>query len=129
MDGTLKGYFWYQGNSVDLTFDITGTFTFDNVYYVTAAEVVSNLLTTFSVFDHRHACILQYSNHGVGQPLYYNLHSNDDGEIVGEITIKLDHDTSEKLPKGVYTCSLTVSHPSGYYETLFDTSTCTFEVR
>ena len=23
-DGILKGYFWYYGNSVDLTFDITG---------------------------------------------------------------------------------------------------------
>ena len=129
MDGTLKGYFWYAGNSVELVFDVSGTIVLDNGYYMNSAEVLEGLLITFSIFDHRHASVIQFTNYGAGQPLEYTLTHNDVGEVSGKIIISIDHEDSQKLPKGVYTCQLTVSHPSGYYETLFDTSTCTFEVR
>ena len=129
MDGTLKGYFWYYGNSIDLVFSVDGTVTLDNGYYMEAADVLTGMLITFNIFDHRRVCVMQFSNSDIGMPLKYTSTVDSEGNVVGEVTISLSHDQSLKLPKGVYTCSLTASHESGYYETLFDTDTCTFEVR
>lgn len=128
--GELKGYFWYYGNSVDLVFDITGTLTLTQGLYMEAAEVLPHLLSIFTIYDHRHTCVLQYSNSNIGEPLEYKLEYDEVGNAVkGIIAINISHEQSMKLPKGTYTCSLTVSHPSGYHETLFNTGTCTFEVR
>lgn len=130
IDGTLKGYFWYYGNSVDLVFAIDGTLTLDNSnQYLEAADVLERVLITFSIFDFRQVCVMQFSNSNIGIPLKYRSTVDSEGKIIGEVTVSLSHDQSLKLQKGVYTCQLTASHESGYHETLFDTNSCTFEVR
>lgn len=115
---------------MDLVFDVAGTLTLTQGLYMDAAEVLPHLLSIFTIYDHRHMCVLQYSNSNIGEPLEYKMEYDEIGNAVkGIIAINISHEQSMKLPKGTYTCSLTVSHPSGYHETLFNTDTCTFEVR
>lgn len=133
-DGTLKGYFWYYGNSVDLVFDIIGEITLeDNDYYLDISQVINTLEVSATLYNHRHESILYFSNGlDAEYPLKMKLKSLEDSseKISIEVKIPITKDMSMlKLPRGNYHLDLIVSHPGGYCETLFDVDSCTFEVR
>lgn len=112
--GNLIGYFWYYGNSVVLTFDISGEYTSvsENVY-VDVQDVLSGCTLTLTIYDNRYNIIHQES-------VYPNSTSVD---------FVIDSQVSSKMLKGKYTMQLVASNGSGYNETLFGVDTCIFEVR
>ena len=134
LDGSLKGYFWYYGNTVDLVFNLTGELTLEDGTYFSADEVIKSLLVVCSIYDHRNTCVMQFSNSNIGYPLEFQtiLHQDEDSNInsvSGAVIVGITADKSVKLPRGVYTIDLSVSRGYDYSATLFSRSSCTFEVR
>ena len=129
-DGSLKGYFWYYGNSVELVFNLSGQITSvagDN--YVTINQVLKSLTLIGSIYDFRHNKILSFSNEiGAEYPLI--LETGNTEEVEGAIvSMNITREISLKLIKGNYYIDLIATHPSGYCETLFDADSCVFEVK
>lgn len=116
--GNLTGYFWYYGNSIELVWDIIGEATYgQSNQYINVSDVVAYNTIIATIYDWRHQIIEKIK-------LLPNI--VDDNVTV---TLPINGDLSQKLVKGVYTISLTMSNNQGYNETLFDTNVCNFEVR
>lgn len=113
--GNLLGYFWYYGNSVVLSFEISGEGVFeDSMSYVDVGDILSGCKLTLSIYDHK----------------YTIVHQETIDEVSGNcVDFVLDSSVSKKLLKGKYTMSLVASSLSGYNETLFSTNDCILEVR
>lgn len=133
-DGTLKGYFWYYGNSVDLIFDIIGEVTLEQGdYYLNVSQIVNTLDISATLYNQRHEPVIYFSN---GLDAEYPLEvrtvslNESSGETSIEVKLPITKDmSSAKIPRGTYYLELIVSHLGGYCETLFDVDACTFEVR
>lgn len=123
-DKTLKGYFWYYGNSVDLDFNIIGevtNLTCDG--YTPVSDILKHLSITATIYDFRLEPMIQFSTDiDAENKLIVDLERSS-------VLLKLDNAMSQKLIKGVYYIDLIATHPTGYNETLFSTDTCRFEVR
>lgn len=116
--GVLTGYFWYYGNSVDLTWDIVGEATSDqNGTYIDVADIVKYQIITATIYDWKMCKIEEVKL----------LPTIEDNKV--SVTLSISGELSQKLVKGVYEISLTTSNTQGYNETLFDTGVCKFEVR
>lgn len=115
--GVLTGYFWYYGNSVDLTWDIVGEVTTTQDNYVDVADMVKYLTITAIIYDWKMCKITEVKL----------LPTIEDSKA--SVTLSINGELSQKLVKGVYEISLTASNAQGYNETLFDTGVCKFEVR
>ena len=62
-DGTLKGYFWYKGNSVDLVFNLEGEITLlAQDQYLTASDIINQLQLVANIYNFRMEPVLQFSN-------------------------------------------------------------------
>lgn len=62
-DGKLVGYFWYQGNSIELTFELSGTITLlSSDMYLTVQDIAKTLQFEANIYDFRGVRILEYSN-------------------------------------------------------------------
>ena len=109
--GNLTGYFWYYGDSVNLSFDIIGEFTDENGY-VSVEDVVNGCKVMLTVYDFR-----------------YNIVHQEAKDAQTTIDFLINAEVSKKLVRGKYTVSLVIANDVGYSETLFSTDTCTFEVR
>ena len=115
--GVLTGYFWYYGNSVDLTWDIVGEVTTTQDNYVDVVDMVKYLIITATIYDWKMCKIEEVK-------LIPTIEDNK-----ASVTLSINGELSQKLVKGVYEISLTASNAQGYNETLFDTGVCKFEVR
>lgn len=116
--GVLTGYFWYYGNSVDLTWDIVGEATSaQNNTYIDVADIVKYQIITATIYDWKMCKIAEVK-------LLPTVEDNK-----ASVTLSISGELSQKLVKGVYEISLTASNIQGYNETLFDTGVCKFEVR
>lgn len=123
-DGSIKGYFWYFGNSVNLEFDIDGEVILLNQdQYITIEDILSTLELNMYIYDFRMEPILHFSNNiGSANLLYVNAQEKT-------VTAEITHELSQKLIKGKYYIELVANHKVGYNETLFSANTCVFEVR
>lgn len=115
--GVLTGYFWYYGNSVDLTWDIVGEVTTTQDNYVDVVDMVKYLIITATIYDWKMCKVEEVK-------LIPTIEDNK-----ASVTLSINGKLSQKLVKGVYEISLTASNAQGYNETLFDTGVCKFEVR
>ena len=122
-DGSIKGYFWYFGNSVTLEFAVEGEVILLNQdQYITLEDILTTLELNMYIYDFRMEPILRFSNNiGSENPLIVNV---QDKTVVAEINNEL----SQKLIKGKYYIDLIANHKVGYNETLFSANTCVFEV-
>lgn len=112
--GNLTGYFWYYGNSVVLSFEISGEYVSGSDTYVDAADVLKDCMLTLTMYDNiRHNIVHQESKQAQGS----------------SVDFILDAEISNKIKRGKYTIQLVASNSLGYSETLFSQDTCTFEVR
>ena len=126
-DGSLKGYFWYYGNSVNLIFDFSDSeygFVTENGYGFNndleeptpIAVLVEELLTTLkleaTIYNFRHEPIIKFSN----DPIISKNKLDLNGVTV---TLPITNSLSQELVKGRYCIELIATHPSGYNETLF----------
>lgn len=130
-DKSLKGYFWYYGNSVDLNFDIEGEITFENTEsYITVDQIISSLTLEATIFNFRFEPILKFSNNPLvaQNPLIISNASENSANICN-VNLSLTDELSSKLTKGVYHIELVAYGLNGYNETLFEANSCTFEVR
>lgn len=133
-NGDLKGYFWYYGNSVDLTFTVTGEIVIEPCdSYIDISQVINTLDLSATIWDINHNQILYFSN---GLDAEYPLEvstaftNSETGEVSITVTVPITKELSTlKMAKGIYHVDLIANHPSGYCETLFSSNTCTFEVR
>lgn len=115
--GVLTGYFWYYGNSVDLTWDIVGEVTTTQDNYVDVVDMIKYLIVTATIYDWKMCKVEEVK-------LIPTIEDNK-----ASVTLSINGELSQKLVKGVYEISLTASNAQGYNETLFDTGVCKFEVR
>lgn len=115
--GVLTGYFWYYGNSVDLTWDIVGEVTTTQDNYVDVADMVKYLIITATIYDWKMCKVEEVKL----------IPTIEDNKV--SVTLSINGELSQKLVKGVYEISLTASNAQGYNETLFNTGVCKFEVR
>ena len=118
INNEVKGYFWYYGNSIDLTFDIydsteDAAFTAESTY-VDVADYLQFCDLTVTLFD-------EYN--------WRIVHQEKIKPIGNLVTLKIDAELSSKIVKGKYRIQLVASHPSGYNETIFSTDDCILEVR
>lgn len=132
-DGSLKGYFWYYGNSVDLIFNISDesdnptetpvvTLLDENIYF-TVQDVLKTLQLEAIFYDFRMEPVAVFSN---------NILAENQLIVDAEkatVKISIDSALSATLTKGTYYLDLIAKHASGYNETLFNASCCTFEIR
>lgn len=127
-NGQLVGYFWYQGNSIDLVFDISGTITLLNeASYLTVSDIINTLSFEANLYDFRGMKVLEYTNSILSdKQLVVDTSCGLDNATV---TMQIDSETSAKLVKGVYKLELIASHPTGYRETLFSRDSAMFDVR
>ena len=124
-DKSLKGYFWYYGNSVDLCFmieDATCTLVSQD-QYIDMLDILPQLNFTATIYDFRLEPIVEFST-GYDAKNKLNINITD-----RTVIMQIDNLLSQKLVKGKYYISLDAIHPSGYHETLFSVDTCDFEVR
>lgn len=127
-NGDLVGYFWYQGNSIDLVFDISGTITLQSVdKFWTVNDIAKTLQFEVYMYDFRGIRILEYTNNNLTEKQL--LVDVVDGLDNATVTVQIDSATSAQLAKGVYKFELIASHSSGYRETLFSKDSAIFEVR
>lgn len=136
MGNNLIGYFWYQGNTLDLTWDIEGTLlTESNDIYFDAASYIPSCELICRIYNFRRELIAtatsNYNELSDFYPLEVKVINTSKEGIAtnATCTLHINKELSAKLVKGVYQISLTVVHPSGYDETLFDCTDCKFEVR
>lgn len=115
--GVLTGYFWYYGNSVDLTWDIIGEVTTTQDNYVDVVDMVKYLIITATIYDWKMCKVEEVKL----------IPTIEDNKV--SVTLSINGELSQKLVKGIYEISLTASNAQGYNETLFDTGVCKFEVR
>lgn len=115
MNGEVTGYFWYYGNSIDLTFDINSddVFTAESTY-VDVADYLQFCELTVTLFNEYNWTIVHQEQIKAEKNL---------------VTLHIDSRLSSKLTKGRYRIQLVASHPSGYNETIFSTDSCILEVR
>lgn len=136
MNNQLIGYFWYEGNTLDLVWDITGEALTENPnIYINAATYIQSCELICKIYNFRHEVIAKASTYVTELSNTYPLHLNIQKSSIEGINdsvsciLRIDKDLSSKLVKGVYSITLTVTHPSGFDETLFDGNKCKFEVR
>ncbi len=115
--GVLTGYFWYYGNSVDLTWDIIGEVTTTQDNYVDVVDMIKYLIITATIYDWKMCKVEEVKL----------IPTIEDNKV--SVTLSINGELSQKLVKGIYEISLTASNAQGYNETLFDTGVCKFEVR
>ena len=114
----LIGYYWYYGNSVDLTWDIIGEVTSEEAsQYVALKDMIAYLTLTATIYDWRHEII---------EKVKLNPIIKDDNVSV---TLSINNNLSNKMVKGIYRIELVASNVQGYNETLFSADTCKFEVK
>lgn len=117
--GNLTGYFWYYGNSVELIWDIIGEATFPTVNsYVEVIDIIKYNVITATIYDWKWQEIEK-------KRLIPSIDENNNVTV----TLPIYGELSQRLVKGTYHISLTISNSQGYNETLFDTGVCNFEVR
>lgn len=116
--GVLTGYFWYYGNSVDLTWDIIGETTFEEGNsYLDIIDSIKDKDILVTIYDWKFQEV--YKSKLIPNIIRDNI----------TVTLSINGELSQKLVKGNYRISLTLLDSLGYNETLFDTDVCNFEVR
>ena len=128
-DGVLKGYFWYYGNSVDLTFDVTGEVTLENGEYFPVYDPTLASLLDFraTIYNSRHEPIMCFGRSELDNDYALKV---DVLENSVKVTLSITKEASSlKMPRGNYYLDLIAEYAGGYCETLFDVDACTFEVR
>lgn len=88
--GELTGYWWYQGETIDLEFNIEGEVFIENEnVYIPAEDFVKGKSIIFKLYNFRRELIL-------------------DRKYNGDTTIvyTIDSELSKSLAKGVYYCTL-----------------------
>lgn len=127
-DGILKGYFWYYGNSVDLTFDITGEITLEGGEYFPVYDPRLAVALDFraTIYNSRHEPIICFGKSELDNDCSLKVDVLEDSI---KVTLPINKEMSNlKMPRGTYYLDLTAEY-AGYCETLFDVDACTFEVR
>ena len=122
---TVLGYFWYQGNSVDLIFNLSGEITLEETdNYLDANDVINSLTLVSTIYNFRYEPIMQFSTDPLisKNPL---IVASDKSTI----TMSLTNELSAQVVKGVYHIDLVASLANGYNETLFNSENIKFEVR
>ena len=124
-DGSIKGYYWYFGNSVDLEFEIDGeVLLLDQDEYIALEDILATLELNMYIYDFRMEPVLHFSNN-LGSENFLVIDASKK-TVVAELTNEL----SKKLKKGKYYIELVANHRVGYNETLFSANNnCIFEVR
>lgn len=132
-DGTLKGYFWYKGNSVSLVFNINGCLVLEDYdRYMTPDQILEDLELTATFYNnHNYEEVVSFCNKPKAEnPIVQSVSVDSEGNITAQASIDITAELSNTIfNKGIYRLSLIASHPCGYCETLFGTDTCIFEVK
>ena len=138
-DGSIKGYFWYYGNSVELVFNVEGEITLEETdNYLYASDVISGLALIATIYNFRSEPVLKFSTDPliaeneliVGETkTIADEHCNKLEKISTPVTMQITNELSSQLVKGIYYIDLVATLSDGYNETLFDTNCCKFEVR
>lgn len=136
MNNQLIGYFWYQGNTLDLVWDITGeALTSDPNIYINAASYIQSCELICKIYNFRKEVVVKASSKITGSstvyPLYLDIQKSSVEGINDSVSciLHIDSEISNKLVKGTYSITLTATHPSGFDETIFSGTNCKFEVR
>lgn len=131
MNGQVTGYFWYQGNTLDLSWDIDGVILTDEPNsYIDVSSYIQSCELICKIYNFRREIIVKASTNKNKLSNCYPLELYaDKTNQLATCVLHIDPEISQKLPKGTYTVSLTAIHPSGFDETLFDGSSCKFEVK
>ena len=109
--GELIGYSWHYGDTVVLEFCTSGEVIYDN-YYEDAETYLKGKTFRLDLFDFR----------------YENVYSD---KLSAETTVKfhIDAQTSDRLFRGVYRCTLTLIDDKTNLEyTLVDKDSCVFMI-
>lgn len=113
--GELEGYFWYQGNTINLEFNIDGEIVDETGKgtgsYIPANDYLAGKVATISIYDFR-MNIIEYRTYPASPTINFIINK----------------ELSDKMNKGVYYCSLIISDDNTH-ETIFDTSDCKFLVK
>lgn len=111
----LEGYFWYQGDSINLDFTITGEIILDDGSlsgeYIDAADFLKDKSYTIKLYDFR-----------------LNEIYSQVGKASDNIILSIDSTLSEKILRGIYYCSLQIKGQD-YSETIFDATDCKLLVK
>ena len=136
MNNQVTGYFWYQGNTLDLVWDITGeALTANPDIYINAASYVQDCELICKIYNFRKEVIVKASSKQTDistlYPLYLDIQKSSVDGINDSISciLHIDQALSNKLVKGIYSISLTFVLPSCFDETILDGTNCKFEVR
>lgn len=132
-DGSIKGYFWYKGNSISLVFKVTGEIILEDTdVYMSAAEVLDSLDLVATFYDFKHNEVISYYNQlDAKNRLEVTTNINEDtNEVEAYVTLEITKEQSNlSFPKGVYSLELVASHLTGYCQTIFSVDDCMIEVR
>ena len=85
----VLGYFWYQGNSVDLVFNLSGEITLEETdNYLDANDVINSLTFVSTIYNFRYEPVMQFSTDSLisKNPL---IVANDKGTITMSLTNEL----------------------------------------
>lgn len=125
--GNLDGYFWYQGNSVDLVFNLDGYVIIGSDKYNEIIDVVNALSFEARVFDHRNNVVLKYTNSPFDSNRLTVIADNDINKC--QVILPINGSNSSNLSKGRYRIELVATLGYEYHETVFPANTCIFEVK
>lgn len=111
--GELVGYWWYEGDQIQLEFNIEGEVVIgDSENYITAEEFLQNKKITFKLFNFRREEII-----------------STDYDASTTITFTIDEVLAKKLKKGVYYCSLDIWDGIAFNRTIYTQESCSLTIK
>lgn len=111
--GELVGYYWHYGDQLNLIFDIEGEVSLlDDGTYVPANEFLQGKKATITILDFRNMMVVERI-----------LDASD------KIIFEIDKETSKKLVRGTYHCTLTIWDNQDFNKTIFANQDATLIVK
>lgn len=111
--GELIGYWWYEGDQLNLEFNIEGEVVIgDSEEYVTAEDFVKDKTITLKIYNFRREELIHI-----------------DYEGATTITFEIDDKITKIFKKGVYYCSLDLWNGNSFNRTIYMQENCTLTVK
>lgn len=112
-EGDITGYWWYEGDQLNLEFSIEGEVIIgDSEEYLTAAEFLQNKTITLGFYNFRREKILSV-----------------DYPAATTITFEIDERITKLFRKGVYYCQLDLWDGIAFNRTIYKQEDCTLTVK
>jgi len=115
IEGNLVGYWWYYGNTFDLEFNIEGEITVEgSLQWSPIDEFIDGKLVTMNLYNFRREII------------YTQVIKATSSKVI----FSIDQELSNKLVRGVYYCSLSISDEKlGFDQTVLQMEDCVLNVK